>query len=182
MTEKVISYRRPRPSRKPKVKYNERTARRLCELVAEGQPLSDIAKRRGFPSHQQVFAWRINPDYKIGDRTFADVYDDARRCAADVLFDEMNVLTTTAMKGTEDMDFKTRGVEISARRLRVDTLKFVCGKLFPRAYGDTAGRSLGDKDTPIHVSIMTYTDSGSRSVGKHDEGEAQSVEAEEPSV
>jgi hypothetical protein len=144
-----------RPVGRPSA-YNSALASEICTLIAEGLSLRAICKRDGMPSRSAVFAWLIKHEDFVGQ------YALARELQADWLFDEILEIADDAMN-----DFVTHqtaeGVtvnrvdheHIQRARLRVDTRKWMAGKLAPKKYGDQiTQRMVGADGGP--VATVTY--------------------------
>lgn len=91
----------------------------ICEQIADGESLRTICKQDDMPSKTTVFRW-LAADEKLSDQ-----YARAREAQADSLFDDILHISDAA---TPD--------EIACARLRVDSRKWMAGKLRPKVYGD----------------------------------------------
>ena len=56
-------------------------AERICERIAEGEPLTRICKDRQMPAYRTVLGWRV------ANEEFSHLYARARQDAADTLAD-----------------------------------------------------------------------------------------------
>jgi hypothetical protein len=73
--------RRGRPS-----KYTSLIAERICERIAEGEPLTKICKDQQVPAYRTVLGWRV------ANKEFQHMYARAREDAADTLADQIREL------------------------------------------------------------------------------------------
>ncbi len=103
--------------------YTSSMAERICERIAEGEPLTRICKDRQIPAYRTVLGWRV------ANEKFQHMYARARQDAADTLADEIRELAGRVEKGE---------LEPNAGRVSIDALKWIASKLKPREYGDRA--------------------------------------------
>jgi hypothetical protein len=96
-------------------------AERICERIAEGEPLTKICKDRQIPAYRTVLGWRV------ANEEFQHMYARAREDAADTLADQIRELAERVEKGK---------LEPNAGRVAIDALKWIASKLKPRQYGD----------------------------------------------
>lgn len=142
--------------------YSPELASRICLLIAEGQSLRSICKLEGMPVRATIHNWLLErPD-------FAAQYEVAQSLRADALFDECleiaddasrDAVTKTRPDGStyKGFDFD----HIARSRLRVDTRKWVCGRMAPKKYGDRVLNEHGGIDgKPIESKVeVTWKDS-----------------------
>jgi hypothetical protein len=143
----------PKPS-----SYTPKLALEICQLIANGESLRSIVKRDGMPCRATVQTWCLeHPE-------FAAKYEVAQSLRADQLFDECLEIAddsshdTVTKIGKDGEPYDAPNTEhINRSRLRVDTRKWVCGRMSPKKYGDRAVLEHGGLDgKPIEV--MAYTD------------------------
>ena len=96
-------------------------AERICERIAEGEPLTRICKDRQVPAYRTVLGWRV------ANKEFQHMYARAREDAADTLADQIRELAGRVERGE---------LEPNAGRVAIDALKWIASKLKPRQYGD----------------------------------------------
>jgi hypothetical protein len=102
-------------------------AERICERIAEGEPLTRICKDRQIPAYRTVLGWRV------ANEEFQHMYARAREDAADTLADQIRELAERVEKGE---------LEPNAGRVAIDALKWIASKLKPREYGDRSRMDL----------------------------------------
>ncbi len=130
-TTKTDSPQRPgRPSL-----YTSSMAERICERIAEGEPLIKICRDEQIPAYRTVLGWRAT------HKQFQQSYARARRDAADTLADQIRELAGRVERGE---------LEPNAGRVAIDALKWVASKLKPRQYGDRA-----QLDVAARVDVTT---------------------------
>jgi hypothetical protein len=131
--------------------YKQETADLICELIAQGIPLTRICRMEGMPSYPSVMAWiwRESP-YK---EAFLNDYKIARDAQADYWADEMVEIADSPTRDSyiaTDAKGKpyivSNGEYVQRSRLRVDTRKWIASKLKPKKYGDKLEASLSDPD------------------------------------
>ena len=110
-------------------------AAKICGLIIEGKSLHKISKIKGMPTTTTIMKW-------LGDNpAFAAQYTRAKEEQADTIFDQM----------LDIADDKT--LDAHDRRVRVDTRKWVLGKMKPKKYGDKQHLThAGDPENPLHAT------------------------------
>lgn len=111
--------------RKKRVSYSAALAEFICEHVATGLTVAQVCKKykAKMPDQRQVYKWQnTKPEFK---EMMNDAYQSLLMCRIEEL-EELSTapLDIEACGG----DFK---VASEARRVRLDTLKFMLGKLAP---------------------------------------------------
>lgn len=142
--------------------YSEELADIICERLADGESLRSICRDEGMPHASTVCRWLASDDRAA----FREQYTRARELQADALFDEALEIADTPVEGVKTKvtsDGKTEtttGDMIEHRRLRVDTRKWMVGKLAPKKYGEKL--ALGsDPDNPLPmVPVINVTVGG----------------------
>jgi hypothetical protein len=113
--------------------YTPEWSDKFCALVAGGKSVSSICKQPDMPSKQTIFTWlRVHPDflkaYQIATEERAEGYADE---IIDIADDSVNDFVSDGEGGTR-VDLE----HIARARLRVDSRKWICGKMKPKKYGD----------------------------------------------
>lgn len=115
--------------------YNPVIGEKVCELIAQGMSLRAIADQVGMPSASTVCKWLAEDE----NAEFRKQYTRAREIQADKIFDEIldiadsqegDIITLTDGREVVNHD------AIARAKLRVDTRKWMAGKLRPKVYGD----------------------------------------------
>lgn len=109
-----------RPRGRP-TRYTHKVANEILRRLASGETLRGICGDPGMPPASTVRGWVV--DDRHG---FAERYARARMLQADSLADETIEIADDL---TEDAQ---------SRRVRVDTRKWLIGKIHPAQYGDRA--------------------------------------------
>lgn len=109
----------------------------ICERIASGESVRNIALDDGMPQKSTIIAWSLNPEHD-----FYGQYEKARESRVEVMADE---LVDIADDGGDE------GVQRS--RLRIDTRKWVLSKMKPKRYGDKVEHDLSDQARDFLLSI-----------------------------
>jgi len=133
--------------------YNDKVAEKICSLIADGNSLRSICKRNKMPDKATVIRW-------LGvHREFSDQYARARVAQADKLFEEcLEIADETSVdyiekKNDDGSTFWAVDHEhIQRSKLRIDTRKWMAGKLAPKKYGEKVTQEIGDSgDGPLVI-------------------------------
>lgn len=99
--------------------YTVKRATEICALIADGKSVRTICKAQDMPSSATVYVWlKEHPE-------FQEQYTRAREDQADAIFDECLAIADDAQADTVQQD-----------KLRIDTRKWMAGKLRPKKYND----------------------------------------------
>ena len=112
--------------------YTEEMGNLICDKLTEGISLRKLCKSEEFPNASTVYVWL--------DRfpSFAEQYTRAREAATEDMLEDI-------LEIADDPQ-----VEVQDKRVRIDTRKWIMGKLKPKKYGDTPPRDR-DNDATIDV-------------------------------
>ena len=113
-------------------RYTPELAADILRRVSEGEPLRQVSRDQGIPE-STVRQWAR--DDRDG---FAAKYDAARRMQVEAWADEIVLIANR-----NDLD-------ANDKRVRIDTLKWLCSKLVPRRYGDRL-LVAGDAENPVQL-------------------------------
>jgi hypothetical protein len=117
--------------------YNPVVADQICELIVQGFTIREIDALPTMPGKTAIFSWLLrHPD-------FAERYARAREFRADDMADELLEISDDATNDWMERRAKSGEIEsvpdneaVQRSRLRVDTRKWLMGKLKPKKYGD----------------------------------------------
>ena len=120
--------------------YTQEVADRICDMIANDQPLSEILVE-GMPSHSTVMRWlRENVEFRNN-------YADAREAQAEWQSDYIRGLGGKAEMGLIPPD---------AARVAMDAYKWSAGKRNPKKYGDKIQQEVTGKDGgPIQYETLS---------------------------
>ena len=117
--------------------YSVEVADAICERIADGESLRAICKDEDKPSKSTVFRWlKANEEFR-------DQYARAKVEMADSLFDDMLAIADGTDKD-KDEDGKVDVDHINRQRIRIETRKWMAGKLKPKVYGDRIDHTSSD--------------------------------------
>lgn len=123
-------------------KYTPELAAKICLLVGEGYSLKKIGAMDGMPSDVTILNWcnGLGIDENID---FLSQYMRAKEDYAEHIAEEiLQIADETSNDYIEDKTaptgYKLNGEAIQRSRLRIDTRKWLAGKLKPKRYGDKA--------------------------------------------
>lgn len=100
----------------------------ICEELSDGVSLRDICSRPDMPNKGSVFRWLAD------DKKLSDQYARAREVQADAIFDDCLSIADQYERDERTSDGAMD--HINRARLRIDTRKWMAGKLRPKKYGD----------------------------------------------
>lgn len=124
----------PKPQGRPST-FTQELADRICERLAEGEPLRQICRDESMP------AWRTVYDWKDAHAEFSARIAHARELGEEAIAQECMLIADTPQIGTRSVS-KASGVEITEadmiehRRLQIDTRMKLLAKWNPRKWGD----------------------------------------------
>ena len=97
--------------------YSDELAEEFLRRLVEGRGLIEVCAADDMPSHTTIYRWLA------AKPKFALAYREARHRQADLLFDLAWMLARQASEGN-----------VKVARLMLDTIKWRCSRLHPRAY------------------------------------------------
>lgn len=125
----------------------------LAQIATTNLGLERICKRhKSFPSPKTIYAWMLK------DEDFRKAYTRAKEDQAQVVEDEMLAIADTTQVG-EIVTVKPDGREVKRadmiehRKLRIETRKWLLGKLKPKKYGDRTTVA-GDPEQPLEHKLV----------------------------
>jgi len=123
------------------MKFSQDVFDAICNEIASGRSLRSICKDEGMPHRGAVQKWLRE------DEALQIQYARAREDQADTIFDEC---LSIADQYDSDTDNGDGGVDhIQRARLRIDTRKWMAGKMRPKKYGDKLAIGGDDEMGPI---------------------------------
>jgi hypothetical protein len=120
--------------------YSDEIALEICQRVADGESIRHITLLEHMPSQSMIYRWLENPENYL----FREHYARARVKQADALLEQIKDIAHDGRNDWEIMEADRNNQErivlnaehVQRSRLRVDTLKWIMGKLSPKKYGD----------------------------------------------
>lgn len=141
--------------------YSEEIADRICNGLSDCRSLRSICLDESMPDKATVFRWLADERYAA----FRDQYARAREAQADALFDET---LDIADDGSNDWierkreDGSTDTVldheHVQRSKLRIETRKWMAGKLRPKVYGDKLDLTSSDGTMTPQAPIYNITE------------------------
>jgi hypothetical protein len=151
--KKSPARKKAKPKAKPKTKakprtmalpkgrpsdYTQEKADLICMMLAEGVSLREICRAEDMPHIATVMRWILARE------GFREQYVLAREVQADTLFDETLDIADNAIndwmerrnRDGEVIGWIENGEAIKRSQLRIDTRKWIAGKLHPKKYAD----------------------------------------------
>ena len=154
----------PQPLGRPS-SFTQDVADRICEGLAEGYSLRRICMDKGMPNAGTVCRWLAS------NESFREQYARAREAQAETLFDEMLDIADDGRndKYTDDNGNERTDHDVIARsKLRVETRKWMAGKLKPKVYGDKIDLNHGVQPENPLASLLTQINGTALPVVKGD--------------
>lgn len=133
---------RKRKRRAPTV-YTPERAELICQELAEGKSLASICRELGI-AQATVYAWVLDNYEGFGER-----YARARHLMALRWADELDDIAADGRNDyyvDDEGKLKVNSEHIQRSRLRIDTRKWILGKMLPKVYGDKVIAELTGKD------------------------------------
>lgn len=119
--------------------YDPQLAIYICEEIADGRSLREIANEDGMPARGTIFRWLADKTNLIQGESFQDHYARARGFSADADADDVAHYSRQAAKGE---------IEPAAATAAINGLKWSAGKRKPKVYGDKVTHVGGGPDDP----------------------------------
>lgn len=119
--------------------FSEETAETICARLANGESLRKICCDADMPDQTTVIRWLAKSEMDDAPeqfKLFRQQYARAREMQADTIFDEMLDIADDGSNDYMGDDEKYNGDAVQRSKLRVDTRKWMAGKLRPKVYGE----------------------------------------------
>jgi hypothetical protein len=111
--------------------YSLDLAKEICELLAEGETLTKICKRKDMPCFSAVNKWLHE------HKKFMELYQEARLLQADYRAQEIYNLP---------FECEAAGLDAAYTKLKMDGAKWAASKGNPKLYGDSTQIKHADAD------------------------------------
>lgn len=119
--------------------FTQKIADKICERLIDGESLRKICLDDDMPAQGTVCRWLASSETEGAAahlRRFREQYARAREMQADTLFDEMLDIADDGVNDYMGEDETYNGDAVQRSKLRIDTRKWMAGKLRPKVYGD----------------------------------------------
>ena len=120
--------------------YHEAYGQLIAKLVAEGETVTAISEKAGFPPGHVISRWKAQHE------VFKDMMEQAYKARAETRADII-------MKDAED-DHDSSKDDMQQRKLKFERLKWGAAKDDPDKYGDRTKVS-GDSNAPLEIVVST---------------------------
>jgi len=124
--------------------FTQQTANLICEYLADGMSLREICRKDEMPDKSTVLRWLIKfPEFSVQ-------YALAREAQADHMAEEILEISDDGRNDWMKRQSDAGVIEmpdheyISRSKLRVDTRRWLMGKLQPKKYGDKVALTNAD--------------------------------------
>jgi len=128
--------------------FSDEIALAICARLSDGESLRKICCDAEMPGQTTVYRWLME------NEAFREQYACARELQADTLFDEILDIADDASNdwmerhGENNPGWQENGEAIRRSQIRIDSRKWMAGKLRPKKYGDK--QLIGsDPDNPL---------------------------------
>lgn len=133
-----------RPGRRPTT-YTAEIGLRICELYAQGYTLKQIGEEPGMPSVSTIMSWMTRQELT----EFQVMYRNAQREKALLTAEEVNQIADD--ESGDLLDGKPNPVKVARDRLRIDSRKWVLGRLWPEKYSERFANV--EEGKTLHITI-----------------------------
>ena len=99
---------------------------RICEMLAAGQSMAQICRRKDMPAESTVYKWLAEGG------AFSERYARAREQQADLYADEIIEMADAC---------EPEAAAVAKAKARIDARKWLAARLAPKKYGDRVGLS-----------------------------------------
>jgi hypothetical protein len=136
------------------IEYSEEVANEILKYLSCGMSLAQIEQCEGMPTRRTVLTWRWeHPD-------FSEKYTKAREAGLDAIAEDILNISDDGSKDWEERlaynggvpKLEVNGEVINRSKLRVDSRKWLLGKLAPRKYGEKQQLEMSGK---IETEVST---------------------------
>lgn len=137
--------------------YSEEEKTKVLDLIAEGLSLRQIEAIDGMPNKSTVISWVAS------DTEFHKRYARAKEMQAEVYAEEIIDIADDARndwmerldKEEKGIGWQLNGEHVQRSRLRIESRKWLMGKLKPKKYGDKVDVNHGNQDgKPFEINIV----------------------------
>lgn len=133
--------------------YNKKMGNEICRRLMDGESLNSICRDKHMPGKVTVYYWLKDPRFA----DFLAMYNVAREVQADSIVDQMIDISDDSQNDYIDREgIAVLDQEAIARtRVRLDTRKWVAGRLNATKYGDKQTNVLEGGEKPILTEPST---------------------------
>jgi hypothetical protein len=133
-------------------RYSSALARRICDAVAAGAPLTAACEAADLPNRETVATWLDT------HADFHAAYTRALEFAADRYAQEILTIADGADGDASGASKRSDAGGVARAKLRIDTRKWLMSRLAPSKYGDRTAASSAAKPNPGTTNLHDLTD------------------------
>ncbi len=137
----------------------------ICDRLIEGESLRSVCSDPAMPHRATVCRWLARGD--AGEQpftAFVTQYARATEFRADALFDESQEIADDSSRDWEVVrdgegqvtGIKVDGEHVQRSKLRVETRKWMAGKLAPKRYGDKVEVHVGNPEGGPLTTVIRW--------------------------
>lgn len=115
---------------------------KICEMLAKGYSMTDIARLPDMPTRESIWHWCYKDD------SFFQAVEKAREFG-------MHAFTEKLNQAIEDAELGPG--ELAKLKIKADHMRWFIGKINQRKYGERTTIA-GDKDNPLTLNIASALD------------------------
>lgn len=135
--------------------FTQEIAKAICDRLSVGESLRSICEDEAMPDKSTVMRWIGNPEHG----TFRDHYACAREAQADFWAEEILDISDDSVGDVsidDNGNIRPNSEFIARSRLRVDTRKWLMGRMAPKKYGDRVTQEVvGPGGGPVQTEDLT---------------------------
>mgnify|MGYP000075275517 CR=1 FL=1 len=138
--------------------FSQEIADKVCERIAQGEPLRQICRDEKMPAWRTVYDWLdAEPEFAARIARARELGFDAIAQDALSIADETQEGVETTIKADGSIEEK-RGDMLGHRKLRIETRLKLLAKWDPKRYGDKVQTELtGANGGPVQVQEVRRT-------------------------
>jgi hypothetical protein len=151
--------------------YTPELGELICERIAEGQSLRQIALHPGMPTVSTMMRWAALGD--AGDKRYTDFseqYVRAMAARADYMGEQIIDIADDSTGDTfvdDDGNERVNFDNIQRSKLRIETHKWLMGKMKPKKYGDKiTNEHIGPNGGPIQTQDLTVSPKEAKAISQ----------------
>ena len=146
-----------------RIKYSSKIATAICNHIINGMSVREIGRQDDMPSDTCIFNWlaRNKGADENGEGGFIEQYTRAKEIQAEQMAEDILNIADNAsndyMERTNDegknIGWQLNGEHVQRSRLRIESRKWLMGKMKPKKYGDKMQHTGADGKGPISVVL-----------------------------
>jgi len=133
-------------------KYTQAIGDKVCELIASGHSLNEVAAKPGMPAKSQILRWAAHS----ANAQFCNQYTKAMEIRLEGMADDIHDIADNGRNDWMERNGQqvTNPEALNRSRLRCDVRKWTLARLLPKKYGDKIQQEISGQDgTPLAAVI-----------------------------